>query len=130
MSDTPVRTAFCPLLFAHNGGQFIDGKPVRNGQVQILSKCDAPYDCGECTLMTTWLVEQVQLGHVVGWECVRCLEETSGISRWLPGFFQSSKYREVLGGGQELIEPDRLLEGCTRCDAPSIALQLVLRRSP
>ncbi len=114
MSDQPVRVAFCPLLFAKNGG--------------TRGRCDAPHDCGECELLTAWVEEQIKEGYELGWECVECLKQTKKTQRWLPGFYQASKYRGP-PWDYELVEPDKKLDGCERCGWGSSLLQLVLRRS-
>lgn len=120
--EYPVQVAFCPLLFAHNGGQFQEnGKPKFMGE-DIRGSCDDPHDCGNCMIMQSWLVQLKAEGWVIGWECLKCLSETKEIPRKLPGFFQEGRL-EVLEGDEKPAVP-----GCTSCGWESFFLQLVLRR--
>lgn len=125
----PVRVAFCPLLFKHNGGQFKNGKPVleptRSGYIR--GRCDAPYDCGECPLLSAFLHKKQQDGYTIGWECTTCVVETKKIPRELPGYYQSGRLRES-PTETLLVDEDRPLDGCTRCGKGTSLLQAVLRR--
>jgi hypothetical protein len=128
---TPIRVAFCPLLYLENGGilEFdAQKRPIFSNKKQyIKGKCDEAYDCGECSVLRRWLQKRSQEGYIIGWECVQCLKDTKSVPRWLPGYFQSSKYRGPLED-RVLVEPERPIDGCTRCDYGSITLQLVLRK--
>lgn len=71
----------------------------------------------------------------VNWECVDCIQETeildkeNGVKREIPGFFQSSKYlpKEIGSSEMVLVDPERVLDGCTLCGKGSPVLQLILR---
>lgn len=127
MTDS-VRLAFCPLLFHHNGGTFKDGKPVfgSDKRTYVRGRCDVAHDCGECTLLSAW-VKSMEDHVIVGWECSDCLRETKDLPRSLPGYFQASRYRDLITE-RVLVEPERPLDGCTRCGKGTSFLQLVLRQ--
>ena len=132
MAENPIRVAFCPLLFSANGGEFDQkGRPIfrqlQEARKFIRGKCDEAYDCGECELLVRWCNERAAEGFHIGWECVHCLKETKAVPRWTPKFYQSSKYRGP-PEDRDLVEPDRSLDGCTRCGWGSMVLQLVLRK--
>lgn len=134
MAENPVRVAFCPLLYVRNGGE-IDGENIETGRIvlstkrqYVRGKCDEAFDCGECGVLNDWLAEEATKGFHIGWECVTCLKETkNAVPQRLPGFFQSSRYRGPLWD-RVLAEPERPLDGCTRCGFGTITLQLVLRK--
>ncbi len=130
MDNHPRRVAFCPLLFAENGGEFTENnKPIfkMDARTYVRGKCDEAYDCGECNILIRWCEKRAAEGYHIGWECVHCLKETKAVLRWLPGFYESSRYRG-LPEDWVLVEPERRLDGCTRCGFGTPLLQLVLRR--
>ena len=123
---TPVKTAYCPLLFQRNGGKFGPRnepifEPNEDEDSSPMGTCSRAFDCGTCTLMTEWL-NGAMTGWTIGWECDKCLKETfeldkdSGVDRWLPGFYHSSPDENAYEGG------------CTRCGWQTLFLNLVLRR--
>lgn len=130
--EHPVRMAFCPILFAANGGTFDEkGLPIFNQQDKrtwVAGKCSKPHDCGECSLLHEWVNGLMAQGWTVGWECIHCLKETKaeGDKRILPGFYQASRFR---GAPENYVEaePKKAIAGCTRCGWGSSFLQLVLR---
>jgi hypothetical protein len=99
----PVKTAFCPLFFASNGGQFNSlGMPMfggrqmnyedgadtpdteedENGDIvrlvdpfAVASNCDRAFDCGTCHLIHQWVNGKISEGWAIGWECDDCLHE-------------------------------------------------------
>lgn len=121
--EYPVQVAFCPLLFAHNGGQFSEnGKPIFSGE-DIRGSCDEGYDCGDCLIMQAWLDQLQTEGWKYGWECLMCLSTTKDTPRQLPGHFQEGR-SEIQEGEDRPSVP-----GCTGCGWESSFLQLVLRRT-
>jgi len=72
------------------------------------------FDCAKCM----YLQEELKNVSHVGWECLRCLKETAGELRELPGMFNS-------GDDSDPDSPG--LDGCTRCGSQSAFLQLVIR---
>lgn len=132
----PARVAFCPILFAKNGGQFDNlGRPFTPTSVErARGKCDVAHDCGVCPLLGEWVNARIAEGWTVGWECVECLKRDVPVGktadpnvRIVPGFFQSSRNRWMPDEWEE-VEPKVPLEGCTNCGWGSMLLQLVLRR--
>lgn len=129
---TPVRVAFCPLLFARNGGAFDSrGLPIFNDPdaedgFPARGKCDRAYDCGLCPLLGEWVEARQSEGWSVGWECSDCLQfsylferNNHEVERLLPGFYQAGRKHD----------PETPLEGCTSCMKETSFLQLVLRRA-
>lgn len=137
--DPLVRVAFCPLLFAANGGQFTPlGLPIFDPREYVSEedperglggdevyysprgKCDEPWDCGTCPLMRQWIEGKLSEGWDVNWECIGCvkasqrLDKDADLERQLPGFFQGTDHPS--------------LTGCSSCGCRSSFLQLVLRR--
>jgi hypothetical protein len=135
--EHPVQVAFCPLLFAYNGGQFTKlGKPIFVGE-DIRGTCDKAFDCDDCRVMEAWLATLKAQDWVHGWECLACLRETKEQSRSLPGYYQSGRSEklcvpEIDPIDKQYVEnPDEdkpTVQGCTRCGWQSSFLQLVLRR--
>lgn len=138
---SPVRVAWCPLLFARYGGAFTkSGVPIFAGEkldldqrdgpsdgMPIRGKCDRGYDCGHCYVLHEWLESLVKDGWWFGWECDACLRRSEWsdketMIRSLPGIYQSGVQYE----DDDRYEPP--LDGCTNCGWQSSFLQLVLRR--
>jgi hypothetical protein len=135
---TPVRVAFCPILFSVNGGKFDGlGRPyIPTEEEYVRGKCDVGFDCGQCPYLAKWLLTWSNAGWQPGWECDRCLKrdvpahKTADYRvRVVAGYYQSSRYR-LDGENRIEVEPDNPLDGCTSCGWGSSFLQLVLRRSP
>lgn len=132
---SPVRVAFCPLLFARNGGTFDSrGLPIFNDPEETKEdsvfpargKCDQACDCGLCPLLQVWVEARQVEGFNVGWECSECLQvsweyerRNPEVQRVLPGYYQSGRKND----------PEAALDGCTSCGKETSFLQLVLRRA-
>lgn len=144
MANHPNRVAFCPLLYLSNGGKSEDlaeFQRILNPEEElrwtqetarkyVRGKCDEAFDCGTCSILVGFTQEKKADGYQVGWECFDCLKEkrSAAAPRWLPGFYQSSKYRGP-PESRVLVEPDSFLDGCTKCGFGSSLLQLVLRKT-
>jgi hypothetical protein len=143
--DHPIRVAFCPILFAVNGGRFTDkGLPIFQEKDEDgyspRGKCDRAFDCGVCPHLTAWVNQFAVAGWSVGWECNACLKNTAKsdaeerLDRLLPGYYQSGRdpddenpFPEMPGFDNK--DADRPpLHGCTRCGWQSSFLQLIMRR--
>lgn len=136
--DIPERSAFCPLFFARNGGQYSpEGWPIagtideegRPDALAIRSLCSTPYDCGTCPLLQEWVVAKQREGWRVSWECITCLGETERTDqRVLPGYYQSG--RADAPPGDREYDPDKtcILRGCMRCGNQLSMIQLVMRK--
>jgi hypothetical protein len=154
--EHPVRVAFCPLLFAHNGGRFDErGRPIfaggdceqprydSNGEqidyvdpVPVRGKCNRPVDCNECALMAEWVEARVDEGWDVGWECPDCLKESERyerdnpeVERFVPGFFQAGRSPDLEEQDEDYDRDRPSLPGCTSCGKGTSFLQLVIRRA-
>jgi hypothetical protein len=138
--DEPIRVAFCIVFFGYNGGRFdANGLPIQEDldedDLPVRGKCDKPYDCGTCPILSQWVLLLQQRGWEIGWECYTCLpygitdrSAEKGIELKLPGFYQSGR-SPVLRPEDEDFDPDLPpLTGCTHCGYQSSFLQLVLRR--
>ncbi|TXH10602.1 MAG: hypothetical protein E6R04_04960 [Spirochaetes bacterium] len=128
MSDeSEFRTAFCPLLFEANGGA------ASSAVMNVVGKCNKPYDCLECPLMQEWIKHLSAQGFTMEWECDQCIKNSftldldNHVERAVPGFFQGSRFRGF-PDSYELSDPGRVLDGCTTCGFGSPILQLVIRR--
>jgi hypothetical protein len=142
--DSPVKIAFCPILFTANGGKFDElGRPLFEDGVRAL--CDRPYDCLSCSYMQ----QQIQSLYADGWtlitwECFKCIEVTKYRDKFnpetrmfepvglpmevrLPGFFQEGRAYDATNRPDYSNEIP-YLTGCTRCGVESSFLQLVLRK--
>lgn len=132
--DSPVRVAFCKILFAKNGGRFTDtGLPITNEGAR--GQCDRAYDCISCVYLEEWVQLLANDGWEIGWECDACLKNTdehddmTGVERRVQGFYQAGRPPEDPPSSED-YDPDRpALSGCTRCGWGTSFLQLVLRRS-
>jgi hypothetical protein len=133
--DQPSRVAFCPLLFASNGGTFDErGRPVFSSGRRGL--CGIAFDCGRCRFLIQWVEAEAAKGWSVGWECWECLDasyryerENKDVSRVLPGFYHSGRPHDLTEDDPD-FDPDRpSLEGCTSCGKGSSFLSLILRRA-
>lgn len=152
--DPLARVAFCPLLFAANGGRFGTlGLPIFNPREYVpdeslemglggdefgstpRGRCDEPWDCGVCPYMRQWIEGKQHEGWEIGWECTRCLRDSArlerrnpNVERQLAGFYQSG--RQPRSPNDPYYDRDRPpLAGCTACGEESSFLQLVLRRA-
>lgn len=147
--ETPVKVAFCPILYAANGGKFVNGREPLHGnavpdfKAQVRSLCDRAFDCGQCSYLHQEIARDVYKHLFKSWECAKCIKETKhrqvfdattrqwnwvGIpgERFLPGFFQAG--RKKVPPDHPDYDPDQpALEGCQRCGHESSFLQLVLR---
>lgn len=126
----PARQAFCALFFLHNGGHFVRGRPIFQGE---RGNCDVAYDCGSCGILGKWILERLEEGYSVDWQCQVCISEMkradkerkkNGGETIFPGYYQSGGPTEP--GQLEDHKPK--LDGCTTCGRESFLLQLVLRR--
>lgn len=133
---TPVRAAFCNLLWAYNGGQFgPTGLPLftevdEDGNIP-LGTCDRAYDCSVCPLLHQWVERLVAQGWSASWECSYCLKgvksEVAAGRLAITGYYQAG--REPVPPEHEDHDQDQpALTGCTRCGWQTSFLQLVLRR--
>lgn len=152
---SPIRSAFCSLFFAHNGGSFdANGKPIFSNEqievenletgesdyvdpVPVRGKCSTVFDCGRCPLLTEWVNDKLAAGWSVGWECQQCLSETwlseqpsvnPSIERLVPGYYQAGSPLDTPKDSLAYDEDRPQLEGCTRCGYATSFLQLIIRR--
>lgn len=135
--EHPVRVAFCPIYFGSNGGQFDSlGKPIFSKRDEdgfpARGKCDRPFDCGTCPYLGQWVLNLQAQDWEIGWECEKCLkdtkkEDTDKNIRFLPGFYQAGRSKDLKPEDSD-YDPDRPpLEGCTRCGWETSFLQLIIR---
>lgn len=108
------KKASCVLLWIHQGGKIVNGKPVRVNGVNASGLCDEPTDCFTCPLMQREMAFHPP-GHAI-WICPDCyssaisVAKAKGITHQLAGHYTEGQCQFVGCVRPPRIEYDEEME--------------------
>lgn len=124
--EVPIKVAWCNLLFTSNGGRLTKrGVPIiRTEEDEARGLCNRAWDCHQCSILQSFVSEQIAEGKEAHWECTKCAyTEVPGMLKAVPGYY-TSFLAEVV---EHPSNTDNRDPTCSRCGEETPHLQLVLR---